>query len=436
MKKTLLFILFTVLLLNVLAVTSYAAEQPAINAEIKAGKAGFKLTAGEEGDEYLVTVLKPGTDPATYSAEDIIYYNIFECDHKGEFEFGFSVMEYRGEFPCVFECSDKSYKIYDSFEYSPTGDNSFGSFKLNGTNLSVNDNMTLTVSYNTDVTGLIAEFTVRENAYVYVGEVLQKSGYTRNNFTNPVIYTVVADDGSEKNYTVTVNIGEKPKASGSSGGGGGGGGGASTKINYTPVPEEKKEENEETINEEPRKETVKRQIYSDMNSEHWAFDSVDMLKSKKVVSGYPDGSFRPEQKITRAEFLKIIINAFTLVPGVEETGSFIDVGEEDWYKYYVDIASSNGIVKGDQEGKFMPDEKITRQDMSVILWRVLGSPPAETQSGFEDIGDVSDYAKEAVEYLCAKGYLNGYPDNTVRGKNNSSRAEVCSIISKILKGEN
>ena len=352
-----------------------------------------------------------------------------EADGNGVVSFGFTTGEAIGSFEYFVSCSDSEISESGSFFFDPSDDNEIKSFTLSGKSCKISGNkITLTVESGTNITGLIAKFEIHEKAAIYVGGKLQESGVTRNDFSKPVTYEVVAETGDVREYTVTVT-----KKATSSGGGGGGGSSSGSKgsssFSSTPVKtEDKKEEVKEEI-------PTKRDVFFDVTADHWAVDFVDYMTAKEIIAGYEDGSFKPSANITRAEFVKIIVKAFTIVPGVEKK-EFSDVSENDWYAFYVDIASSNGIVNGSEDGFFSPDAPITREDMAVIIERAAAYAKITLEKGesgeFADSEEISEYAKAALNSLNGAGIISGYPDNTLRPKSNATRAEACALIFKLL----
>ena len=114
--------------------------------------------------------------------------------------------------------------------------------------------------------------------------------------------------------------------------------------------------------------------FSDLKTSHWCYEKIMDFLGRGFVDGYEDGTFRPDQTITRAEFVKIVNNFFGYDSTPEENAksSFSDVSEEDWYFGYVEEAVENGYIKGYTDGTFRPFETIRRQEATVILSRILG----------------------------------------------------------------
>ena len=161
-------------------------------------------------------------------------------------------------------------------------------------------------------------------------------------------------------------------------------------------------------------------------SSHWAAKYIDKLVKSGAISGYGDGTFKPDNTITRAEFTKIIVSVFAL----EGNGGsdYGDVSKDAWYSDYIARASANAIIYG-SDGKFFPDNNITRQDAALIIYRVLKLKNIPMQGGsvFADQDEIADYAKDAVSHMSGIGIINGY-EGKFMPRNNITRAEAATII--------
>ena len=166
--------------------------------------------------------------------------------------------------------------------------------------------------------------------------------------------------------------------------------------------------------------------------DHWAREQVEKLVEMGIVSGYPDGLFRPDSEITRAEFTKIIVSALHLELQASPSPTFLDVGEDHWALKYIEAAAEKGIVKGIGEGKFAPERNITRAEMATMIARALGLSPEERNAPFTDAVDIPEYARGYVFAVSAKGIITGYPDGTFRPFNNATRAEAATMIFRML----
>ena len=112
--------------------------------------------------------------------------------------------------------------------------------------------------------------------------------------------------------------------------------------------------------------------FKDVAASYWAYDAITALAAKNVVAGYADGTFKPEGKVTREEFAKMVVLAKGLALVKPATPTFSDVAASRWSYGYVEAAAKAGYINGIGGGKFGPAAEIKRQDMAVLLVRVLG----------------------------------------------------------------
>lgn len=394
--------------------TGISINQPIV----ETGKVTVTGTAAvPEGTYVVLRVAKAGIAIDTAAPNEHIYIGETKTDKDGNYHFSFPIGANRGTFEMEATSNMLDEKAQTRFTFEPNGDSRIKSFQLNGKNCTVSGNR-ITGPEFTNVTGLIATFTLADGAAAYVNGVKQVSGTARNNFTNPVIYTVIADDGTESQYTVTASKADSGNGGGGSGSGSGNGG------NFVSPGKN------EPVSPDPVTST-----FEDVMPSHWAYDAVEKMAAKDVVKGYEDGNFYPDNQITREEFVKVLVNFFDFVPS-ESEASFSDVDTSEWYAYYINTAVANGIIKGISEDQFGIGENISRQDMAVMLDRALSAKEmtlneVNDKIDFEDSSSIAPYASNAVETLQKAGVINGYTDGSFRPYDNASRAEVCAMLSKI-----
>lgn len=169
--------------------------------------------------------------------------------------------------------------------------------------------------------------------------------------------------------------------------------------------------------------------FHDMANGHWAYDAVEKLHEKKVINGYEDGTFLPDKKVTREEFLTMLLNALDIAT-IGGTCPFEDVEYGKWYSPYVTTAWLKGMISGVDKDRFGLGEEISRQDMAAILMR-SGSEYATEDireyTAFIDEGDISDYAKDAIKKMYELKVVNG-ADGYFNPKSSASRAETAVMI--------
>lgn len=174
--------------------------------------------------------------------------------------------------------------------------------------------------------------------------------------------------------------------------------------------------------------------FTDLTGYDWALDHIDKLIEKEIVNGTSETTYEPGADVTRAQFAKLVALAF----GLEKTDAaatvYSDVNDGDWFKEYVDIASQNGIVSGYPDGTFLPNAKITREEMCVMLARALKSYELETKENtFADRAQMGDWAIESIDLLSANGVIVGKENNLFAPKDYATRAESAVVISRVLE---
>ena len=273
-------------------------------------------------------------------------------------------------------------------------------------------------------------------------DVITKDGkITRpSNGTTVKLTAKAVADGKEFTKTFDVYVDSKStngpsQVGGGSGGGGGGAGGMTSGTTTTPVIGEKEDTVYADEDVKPTDKPSTTGIYNDVKSTDWYADAVKTLTEKGIVSGDGTGYFYPTNNVTREQFVKMILEAIEVEVSAGNV-SFADVTSGAWYEAYIATAVTNGIVNGVGDGKFGVGTNITRQDMAVLIERVLNFKNIEVEKAevepFADAANVADYAQNAVANMKAIGLIKGY-DNNYNPKDNLTRAEAATVISSLLE---
>lgn len=151
---------------------------------------------------------------------------------------------------------------------------------------------------------------------------------------------------------------------------------------------------------------------------HWAEKEISEFEDRNFLQGYPDGSFKPDQAITKAEFCKIINSYMNYEVDGEWQVSNMKVAKEKGY-----LAVDENTVAGDY---------ITREEAFVALYRLMKLEIVEFEIGFEDLDDIAIWSLPAIEALTEGGYIKGFPNNELRPKQNLKRAELVAILYKYI----
>jgi len=181
------------------------------------------------------------------------------------------------------------------------------------------------------------------------------------------------------------------------------------------------------------KQTSSQSALSDISG-HWGESAILSAVRRNFVAGYSDGTFRPNHPITRAEFTVMLVKALQL-EGAGQAFSFVDrdrIG--GWAKQAIASAVQAGIVSGYNDGTFRPNARITRAEMAVMLVKALRLTVApDATTGFEDDRDIPEWAKGAVETIYAQGIVSGRSGNKYAPKQDMTRAEALTVIMRILE---
>jgi len=166
-------------------------------------------------------------------------------------------------------------------------------------------------------------------------------------------------------------------------------------------------------------------------SGHWAEGKIHQLVELEAITGYPDGTFKPEDTITRAEFSSVMWGAL----GLDETGgeTFTDI-EDHWGQGRIEALITEGVIDAEvYNEEYMPDEPITRQEIAMMAIRVLDTNDVEEDIPFEDADQVGAEFYDYVVQAFNNEIITGYPDNTFSPEGTVSRAEAAVMAVRSLR---
>lgn len=166
----------------------------------------------------------------------------------------------------------------------------------------------------------------------------------------------------------------------------------------------------------------------------WAEAQITKWMEKGLVSGYPDGDFKPDHSITRAELVVLINKSFGFVKTEEH--SFKDVKASDWYYSGLLVANAAGYIQGYSDGSFGPNKKVTRQEFAVIISKLLALSSSDSANKFSDTSASPVWSKGAIGSVYDKGIMSGYSDNTFHPESFATRAEAIVILDRSLTIKN
>lgn len=175
-------------------------------------------------------------------------------------------------------------------------------------------------------------------------------------------------------------------------------------------------------------------VFHDLDSVAWAKESIQKLYDNQVIAEDPSKHFRPEDSITREEFVKMLVVSLDILDENAQC-SFDDVSEADWFYPYIASAVSKGVVKGVSDTSFGVGQNVTRQDIAALVYRAAENlhvtlAQNNPEKDFSDKADISDYAVEAIRAMTKAGIVNGYEDNTFQPHHTATRAEAAVMIAK------
>ena len=174
---------------------------------------------------------------------------------------------------------------------------------------------------------------------------------------------------------------------------------------------------------------------ADVSASYWGDAAISSLTSKGIVSGYPDGSFKPDASITRAEFATMLVKALGLSTS-GTTDKFTDVTKDSWYYGFVNDAASLSLISGMGDNLFTPNALITREQMAVMVTNALGDKTPVTDgtelNAFSDKSAVSSWAISGMAKAVKAGILSGITADTLAPQADATRAQAAVMIYKML----
>jgi len=175
---------------------------------------------------------------------------------------------------------------------------------------------------------------------------------------------------------------------------------------------------------------------------HWAEEAVNDMGSRLIVSGVGEGIFAPNREVTRAEFAAIVVRALGLKPEAGKT-IFTDVNESDWYSSCINTASKYKIILGYGDGRFGPNDKVTREQAMIMIARAMNITQLKVELAdgetdkllgeFKDASTSADHAKDSIAKCIKAGVITGKIGKLIAPKDNITRAEAAVIVRRLLQ---
>lgn len=176
--------------------------------------------------------------------------------------------------------------------------------------------------------------------------------------------------------------------------------------------------------------------FTDVSRSDWYYQFVDYVTSKGYFNGTSETTFAPADNMTRAMFVTVLFR-FHGAKGDSSQSAFVDVAPGEWYTAAINWAAANKIVDGVGNGKFAPNDPITRAQMCTMIERYLALykkawkvtlPETGSVSVMVDENAIPAYALAAVKQCQRHGLVNGFEDGTFRPNDLSTRAQVAAVI--------
>lgn len=181
--------------------------------------------------------------------------------------------------------------------------------------------------------------------------------------------------------------------------------------------------------------------FSDLSG-HWSERDVERMASKFLVKGVGQDRFAPDRPITRAEFAALLIRALGNPEPSGQTVSFIDLKDNAWYAQTVRVAAAIGLVQGFTDGTFRPNDSITREQMAVMIARArvfagkqnaVLSNPQSVLSRFHDAAKVQPWAVEALADAVNSGIIQGTSADSLSPDRQATRAQAVVMLKRLLE---
>jgi hypothetical protein len=182
--------------------------------------------------------------------------------------------------------------------------------------------------------------------------------------------------------------------------------------------------------ETPEPELISEPVFSDLDDLHVNFDAIMYVQEREIVDGYPDGTYKPDDTINRAEFTKILVGSAYDYDPEEDTSdidiyssgefTFPDIEDQAWYIPYLRVAVNNEVIEGYPDGTFRPDDDVNFAEAAKII---------VTSFDYESVTDDEVWYKGFVDVLAAKGAI---PTSIESFEQQITRGEMAEMIYRVV----
>lgn len=416
------------------SMTYYTGNESTIASNMIAAKNAEKLTLSNISQSFdkAVTVSSLFVSDASADRTEIIEHSLY--GELLDFKNGFDGMD--SLYPVYKEMSDSEKQKVNAIAFAEANK------KFDFAELKEEFFMAITAErfadYSDDYT-VIYEFLRQYNGWFEFNKLENLTNSEVSKIITGILENEIPDNKADfvklynKYYEEETGDDEPVKNPVTDGSGGSSGGGAISsgmgEIGYEPQPEV----TQPTIVPD---QTVS---FKDLADHEWASEAIRYLAGKGVVNGKGNGEFAPADNITREEFAKILVLAYGLYDENTEC-DFSDTDKDRWSYKYIASLYKYGTVQGYPDGSFGVNNLISREEMAVMLYRILLNKSEidhdiVTDKGFNDMESISEYALNSVLMLSANGVISGDETGNFNPKKGATRAEVCQMIYNSVASE-
>ena len=189
------------------------------------------------------------------------------------------------------------------------------------------------------------------------------------------------------------------------------------------------------VSECPRDASCPMSGYTDLNMGEWYHDGIHYCLDEGLMDGVDAGMFAPNATTSRAMIVTILWR-LQGSPEAEAEETFTDVAPGDWYADAIAWAAAEGVAEGYEDGSFRPNDAITREQLAAMLWRYAASPETGGDlSAFADGDDTSDWAQQAMSWAVAQGLITGVDSDRLAPRGPATRAQTATILMRFAQSE-
>jgi len=173
--------------------------------------------------------------------------------------------------------------------------------------------------------------------------------------------------------------------------------------------------------------------YTDIQQGQWFYETVIQATAMELFSGYPNGKFGPDDTVTRSQAVQVLYNHYGIDLGTDS--GFTDVSQSDWFAKAVTWASKSSLVNGVGNSSFSPGGELSREQLVSILYAKAGKPdvnPNLVLGSYTDYKDVSSWARDAFAWAVKAGVIQGTSGDLLLPRGIATRAQMATIMIRYI----